>query len=181
MAYAFWRPCPTPGCFRRVLLGGAAAPPSKTRTTLPRRREVGASEAAQAENAYALAKAWGVGGRELANVVVSDRNEPLVKDEVNMEEIIIWESNGECIRACELAVYQAMKDLGMKAKVIINSEPPLISRNQLWDRLPVLEIGGLYWSLRPGQPFTVAQVTGLLRKTILAKPPENSGGEANAG
>lgn len=98
-----------------------------------------------------------------------------------MEEIIIWESNGESIRACENAVYQALKDLGLKARVIINSEPPLISRNQLWERLPVLEINGLYWSLHPGQPFTVAQMTGLLRKTLLAPPAENTGGDVAAG
>lgn len=84
-----------------------------------------------------------------------------------MEEIILWESDGETIRACELAVYQALKALSLKARVTINSEPPLISRNQLWERLPVLEIRGLRWSLRPGQPFTAEQLTRLFAKIFL--------------
>jgi len=84
-----------------------------------------------------------------------------------VEEIILWESNGEIIRACEAATYQALKALGLKAIVIVNSEPPLISRNQLWERLPVLEIRGLRWSLRPGQPFTAEQLTRLFAKIFL--------------
>ena len=84
-----------------------------------------------------------------------------------MEEIILWESDGETIRACQLAVYQALKELSLKARVTINSEPPLISRNQLWERLPVLEIRGLRWSLRPGQPFTAEQLTRLFAKIFL--------------
>jgi hypothetical protein len=84
-----------------------------------------------------------------------------------MEEIILWGSDGETIRACELAVYQALKELSLKARVTINSEPPLISRNQLWERLPVLEIRGLRWSLRPGQPFTAEQLTRLFAKVFL--------------
>ncbi len=83
---------------------------------------------------------------------------------VLMEEILIWESNVERIRACETAVYQALKELGLKARVIVNSEPPLISRNQLWERLPVLEIQGLRWSLRPGHAFTAEQLTRLFGK-----------------
>ncbi len=81
-----------------------------------------------------------------------------------MEEIIVWESNGELIRACELAVYEALKGLGLKAIVTVHSEPPLIARNQLWERLPVLEIRGQRWSLHPGQPFTAKQLTCLFAK-----------------
>jgi len=83
-----------------------------------------------------------------------------------VEEIILWESDGEIIRACELAVYEALKELGLKAIVTVNSEPPLIARNQLWERLPVLEIRGLRWSLRPGQPFTAKQLTRLFAQVF---------------
>lgn len=81
-----------------------------------------------------------------------------------MEQIILWESNGETIRACELAVYEALKELGIKATVTVNSEPPLIARNQLWERLPVLEIQGLHWSLRPGCAFTAGDLKLLFSK-----------------
>jgi hypothetical protein len=81
-----------------------------------------------------------------------------------MEEMILWEVNAETIRACERAAIEALRELGLKGRVIINSEPPLISRNGLWDRLPVLEIRGQYWSLTPGQPFTKEQLSRLFRR-----------------
>ncbi|MHB1131782.1 MAG: hypothetical protein ACYC4L_05270 [Chloroflexota bacterium] len=95
-----------------------------------------------------------------------------------MEEILIWESSVERIRACELAVYHALKELGLKARVTVNSEPPLISRNQLWERLPVLEIGGLRWSLNPGEAFTAEQLTRLFRK-VFAEEIAAKAGPAN--
>lgn len=102
-----------------------------------------------------------------------------------MEEILIWESNVERIRACESAVYQALKELGLKARVTVNSEPPLISRNQLWERLPVLEIQGLRWSLHPGRAFTAEQLTRLFGKIFadrIGKGPifDAGGGQAGA-
>ena len=78
-----------------------------------------------------------------------------------MEEIVIWETNAERIRACETAVSQALRELGLKGTVMVNSEPPLISRNRLWERLPVLEIRGQHWSLHPGEPFTTEQLVRL--------------------
>ena len=88
-----------------------------------------------------------------------------------MEEIILWESNGETIRACEQAVSAALKELGLEAVLIVNSEPPLISRNQLWARLPVLEIRGLQWSLRPGCAFKTEDLK-LLFSNIFLNPAE---------
>jgi len=81
-----------------------------------------------------------------------------------MEEIILWESNMERIHACESAVYRALKELGLKARVVINSETPLISRQELWERLPVLEIRDQRWSLHPGVAFTPDQLVRLFRK-----------------
>ena len=84
-----------------------------------------------------------------------------------MKEIILWEVDTKIIRACELAIYDSLKSLGLKAFVTINSEVPLIARNQLWNRLPVLEIRGLQWSLHPGRPFTVEELTGLFSKVLI--------------
>ena len=81
-----------------------------------------------------------------------------------MERIILWESEGETIRTCQLAVYEALKELGLKAIVTVNSEPPLIGRMQLWGRLPVLEIRGLHWSLRPGCAFRAEDLKPLFSK-----------------
>jgi hypothetical protein len=78
-----------------------------------------------------------------------------------MKEIIIWETNTERIKACEKAAAVAIKTLGLEMTIIVNSEPPLISRNQLWDRLPVLEIEDCFWSLHPGQSFEASQLIRL--------------------
>lgn len=92
-----------------------------------------------------------------------------------MEEIILWESDVNIINPSVDAIHKALKGLGIKATVIINSEPPLISRNQLWDRLPVIELRGLRWSLHPGMTFTETELTRLLRK-ILVDPASNNRG-----
>jgi hypothetical protein len=41
-----------------------------------------------------------------------------------MEEIILWESNGETIWACEVAIYWTPKALNVEALVTVSSEPP---------------------------------------------------------
>ncbi|MBN2060666.1 MAG: hypothetical protein JW882_09660 [Deltaproteobacteria bacterium] len=84
-----------------------------------------------------------------------------------MEEIILWEVEKERILACELAISEALKELGLKKTVIISAEPPLISRNVDRERLPVLEIRGQQWSLRPGQSFTKTQLVSLFRKIFI--------------
>jgi len=84
-----------------------------------------------------------------------------------MEEIILWECNIERIHACETAVYQALREIGYKARLTINCEMPLLSRQQLWERLPVLEIRGQRWSLCPGRAFTAEQLTRLFTRIFI--------------
>jgi hypothetical protein len=84
-----------------------------------------------------------------------------------VEEIILWESDENIIRSSADAIHRALKELGVKATVIINAEPPLISRHQLWGRLPVVELRGLRWSLHPGLAFTEAELTRLFRKILV--------------
>jgi thioredoxin 1 len=96
-----------------------------------------------------------------------------------MEQIILWESKAETIRASVLAVHEALKKLGLTAVVTVNSEPPLISRNQLWGRLPVLEIRGLHWSLRPGCAFRTEDLKPLFSKIFFDRMEENSGQNLN--
>ena len=84
-----------------------------------------------------------------------------------MEEIILWECNIERIHDCETAVYQALREIGYKARLTINCEMPLLSRHQLWERLPVLEIRGQRWSLCPGRAFTAEQLTRLFTRIFI--------------
>jgi hypothetical protein len=91
-----------------------------------------------------------------------------------MQEIILWASDPQIIHPSLEAIQAALQALHIQAVVTVNMEPPLISRNQLWDRLPVIEINGLRWSLAPGRAFTSAQVTRLLQKVLVeSKGPEN--------
>lgn len=92
-----------------------------------------------------------------------------------MEQIILWECNVEVIRACEQAIYKTLKELGIKATVVVNSEPPLIGRNQLWGRLPVIEVRGLNWSLRPGCAFKVEDLKPLFSMIFVDLLKGNSG------
>ena len=87
-----------------------------------------------------------------------------------METIIIWDDKAARARECEIAASQALKELGLKIPILVNSEAPLISRNQLWNRLPVLEIKGDHWSLKPGQAFTKQQLVKLFGKLFTPNP-----------
>ena len=77
-------------------------------------------------------------------------------------EITIWDNDTERIRAIEGNVTRALRSLGMKGIVKIISEPPLISRESLLDRVPVLEILDRYWSLKPQSVITEDQCRDLL-------------------
>jgi len=81
-----------------------------------------------------------------------------------MQRITLWENDPARLQACQLAIQQALKDLGLRAVVMVQSEPPLISRSGLGERLPVLEIRSQYWSLHPGQAFTAQEIRQLLKK-----------------
>ncbi|HJD96875.1 hypothetical protein [Mailhella massiliensis] len=77
-------------------------------------------------------------------------------------EISIWDNDAGRIRAIEANLYRAMRTLGLKGVVKIISEPPLLSRENLLDRVPVLEIMDQYWSLTPQTIITEEQCRTLL-------------------
>jgi hypothetical protein len=81
-----------------------------------------------------------------------------------MEQIILWECNFDRIHHCEAAIYEAMNKIGLKTVLIVNSEVPLLSRAQIWERLPVLEIRGQFWSCCPGRAFTTQEIIKLFVK-----------------
>ena len=77
-------------------------------------------------------------------------------------EITIWDNDTGRIRAIEGNLARAMRSLKLKGVVKIISEPPLISRESLLDRVPVLEIRDKYWSLKPQTIITEEQCLELL-------------------
>ena len=72
-------------------------------------------------------------------------------------DISIWDNDVERIRIIEANLYRAMRSLGLKGVVKIISEPPLLSRENLLARVPVLEIMDRYWSLTPQTVITEKQ------------------------
>jgi len=81
--------------------------------------------------------------------------------------IIIWDNHPERIAEIDKNLHLALKYLGLKAIVTSNAEPPLLARENILDRLPVLEINGLYWSRKPGETFSKDDCISLLQKVLL--------------
>ena len=81
-----------------------------------------------------------------------------------MLQIVIWDNDPQRIAEIDRNLQSAANQLKLKALILSNSEPPSIARENLLDRLPVLEIAGCYWSLRPGKAFSQADCISLLSR-----------------
>ena len=81
-----------------------------------------------------------------------------------MLTITVLDTQLDRMRSCERAVYLALKEVGMKAIVTINAEPPYLARLNVWDRLPALEINGKIWNKKQGDIFSADDVVKLLQK-----------------
>ena len=79
-----------------------------------------------------------------------------------MLRITILDTQVERILACEQAVRRALRKLEMEAVVTQISEPPHLSRLNVWERLPALDINGLIWSRKSKEAFTSQEITKLL-------------------
>lgn len=90
------------------------------------------------------------------------------------QEITIWDNDVARARCIENNLCRALRTHGLKAAIKIVSEPPLISRESLLDRVPVLEIADKYWSLVPQQVITEAQCDKLLSLLFSHADPRHS-------
>lgn len=79
-----------------------------------------------------------------------------------MLTITIWDNAADRIAEIDRNLRKALSDLKMQALVLSNSEPPLLARENLLGRVPVLEIAGKYWSKTPGKAFTIRDCVQLL-------------------
>ena len=68
--------------------------------------------------------------------------------------IVIWDYDPERIAEIDRNLHLALRELNLRGTVSSLSEPPLMSREGLVGREPVLEIGDAYWSLRPGETIS---------------------------
>lgn len=78
--------------------------------------------------------------------------------------ITIWDDDARRMAAIDRNLHLALAELTMKAVVLRISEPPLLSRERLLGRTPVLEIDGRYWSLRPGETISIEDCRKLLTR-----------------
>jgi hypothetical protein len=79
-------------------------------------------------------------------------------------QIIIWDNDKQRIAEIDKNLHVALNELKLKALILSNSEPPSIARENLLNRLPVLEIEGRYWSMRPGSAFSKKDCISLLSR-----------------
>ncbi len=80
-------------------------------------------------------------------------------------EIIIWDENAGRINAMEPNLRVAMSRCNIKASVQLNSEPPLLSRNNLIGSTPAIQIdGGEFWRHTIGVAVTIEQFEQLFAK-----------------
>lgn len=78
--------------------------------------------------------------------------------------VTIWDNNTTRLAEIDRNLHNAAKHLRLCIKTFIIAEPPLMARENLLARVPVLEIDGLYWSLRPAQSITEKQCLALLAR-----------------
>ena len=78
-------------------------------------------------------------------------------------DITIWDSSPRRIAAIERNLHQAAAHEGVRLRIDVMSELPLLGRRNLEGKVPVLEIAGKFWSLRPFDIFTEAECRALLR------------------
>jgi len=76
--------------------------------------------------------------------------------------ITVLDHDLERMNACEIAAKLALKELGIEGNVSKVSEPPYLSRLNIWERIPVLEIDGKIWSKKGKAAFTKDEVVRLL-------------------
>ncbi len=81
-----------------------------------------------------------------------------------MLRITIWDNDAARAAEIDRNLHTALSDLGVDALVLLNSEPPLLARENLLQRVPVLEIAGKYWSKTPGKSFSIQDCVALLAK-----------------
>lgn len=80
------------------------------------------------------------------------------------QRIVIWDLSAERLRDMEINVKAAMRRLGLKAVVQLNSEEPLLSRHGLIGHTPAVQVnGGKIWRSTPGLTVSEKEFVHLFR------------------
>lgn len=81
-----------------------------------------------------------------------------------MLQITIWDNDAQRIAEIDRNLHFSLAELKIQGLILSNSDPPLLARENLLDRLPVLEIAGNYWSKKAGEVFSKDECISLLSK-----------------
>jgi len=86
---------------------------------------------------------------------------------MNAGQIIIWDDNPKRAVNIHAKLAAAMQKMKIKAGISIQSEVPLIARQNLTGKTPALEIAGSYWCKTPGQEPGETDIANLLHKVFV--------------
>ncbi len=84
-----------------------------------------------------------------------------------MQKIIIWDENAARAQLLHSNLSAALSLFQTKAHIIINSEPPHLSRMKLFGRTPIIEISNHYWELGKNRDCISVQEFEILLKKAL--------------
>ncbi|MBU4275877.1 MAG: hypothetical protein KKC30_03950 [Proteobacteria bacterium] len=70
------------------------------------------------------------------------------------KEIIIWDHDVVRIAAIDRNLHCALQKVGHRCRVLSMSEPPLLARKGVLHKAPVLEIDGMFWSLKQNEEIS---------------------------
>lgn len=84
-------------------------------------------------------------------------------------DITVYDLVPERLAQIEENLKSALKQLGIKGDIYLISEPPLISRMNIYHRIPVLEIDDQYWSKNFYEAVSKQDCIELLKAIISSK------------
>lgn len=85
-------------------------------------------------------------------------------------KITLWDLDAGRIADIERNLYEAMREYGVKGSVSSQSEPPLVSRMNLGNRVPALEVDGLFWTLEGGRECDARACREFIRLLLKENP-----------
>ena len=85
-------------------------------------------------------------------------------------QITIWDDNPGRAVNIHGKLAAALQKMKIKAGISIQSEPPLIARQNLTGKTPTLEIAGAYWCKTPGKEPGETDLANLLHKVFVEMP-----------
>jgi len=85
-------------------------------------------------------------------------------------QITIWDDHPSRAVNIHGKLVAAMQKMKIKASISIQSEPPLIARQNLTGKTPTIEIAGAYWCKTPGTEPDETDIANLLHKVFVEMP-----------